>query len=437
MWITRDSNERNNTSIVSHQRDSMSYNTESICWDESSHMVLLRKLEAALKDHQVDEAWETHNDFRNLYQKSDLVRSNFLIKLSLSLARAQMPVSASMISRLLLEKESLPPANIFGQVFMHMVKTEVGTYLASNILIELCDQFQHSSANRSTSTKLIKPDTMIFNLVLDACVRFGSSFKGQQIIELMAQAGVIADEHTIDIISLIYQMNVPLLHHYGQFYDSLLSLHFKFNDVGLILDIYRCDEFLHSKKYRKDPQKPCLVPTATEGFYPQMESKEELFIYKNGKVVLSNKGMAKLILQYKGWGRISELSKLSITIQKKVASLKEDSLCSDVIDACINLGWLETAHDILDHMKLAGTPMGTRSYISLLPAYHERKMFGEAEALLKQIKKAGLVEKMSDEAITVSDGESDLAESIIWELEEEVYTVPSVVYEYNSSIYFF
>ncbi|KAL7166972.1 hypothetical protein ACSBR2_037602 [Camellia fascicularis] len=60
-----------------------------------------------------------------------------------------------------------------------MVKTEVGTYLASNILIELCDRFEHSSANRSTSTKLIKPDTMIFNLFLDACVRFGLSFKGQ------------------------------------------------------------------------------------------------------------------------------------------------------------------------------------------------------------------------------------------------------------------
>ncbi|KAI7987081.1 Pentatricopeptide repeat-containing protein [Camellia lanceoleosa] len=81
--------------------------------------------------------------------------------------------------------------------------------------------------------------------------------------------------------------------------------------------------------------------------------------------------------------------------------------------------------------------MGTRSYISLLRAYHEGKMFGEAEALLKQIKKAGLVEKMSDEAMPVSDGESDLAESIIWELGEEVYTVSSVVYEYNSFIYFF
>ncbi|GMQ04602.1 hypothetical protein CsSME_00049962 [Camellia sinensis var. sinensis] len=162
----------------------------------------------------------------------------------------------------------------------------------------------------------------------------------------------------------------------------------------------------------------------------KMETKKELLIYKNGKVVLSDKEIAKLILQYKGCGRISELSKLLISIQKKVASLKEESLCSDVNDACINLGWLETAHDILDDMKLGGTPMGTRSYISLLKAYHERKMFGEAEAFLKQNKKAGLVEKMFD-------GESDLAKSIIPELEEEGKTVLSVVYEYNSSIYIF
>lgn len=493
------------------QHFSTSIKTESICWEGSSHTVLLKKLKVALKNHQVDEAWETYNDFRNLYgfpnqslmstlllelsyssdphwlqracdlvfliqkEKSDLVRSDFLIRLSLSLARAQMPVSSSMVFRLMLEKESLPPANVLGLIFMHMVKTQVGTYLASNILIELCDRFQHSSANRSASTKPIKPDTMIFNLVLDACLTFGSSFNGQQIIELMAQVGVIADAHTIVIISRIHQMNgqrdelkkfkdhidqvsVSLVHHYRQFYDSLLSLHFKFNDVdaasGLILDIYRFNESLNGKKYRKDPQKPCLVPIGSHNLRAglkiqilpellqkdsvlKMETKEELLIYKNGKVVLSDKGIAKLILQYKGCGRISELSKLLISIQKKVSSLKEESLCSDVIDACINLGWLETAHDILDDMRLGGTPMGTGSYISLFRAYHERKMFGEAEALLDQNKKAGLVEKLFDEAITVSDGESDLAKSIIRELEEEGKTVLSVVYEYNSSIYFF
>ncbi|KAI7988792.1 Pentatricopeptide repeat-containing protein [Camellia lanceoleosa] len=212
---------------------------------------------------------------------------------------------------------------------MHIVKTQVGTYLASNILIELCDLFQHSSANRSTSTKLIKPHTMIFNLVLDACVRFGSSFKGQQIIELMAQAGVIADTHTIVIISRIHQMNgqrdelkkfkdhidqvsVPLFHHYRQFYDSLLSLHFKFNDVGLILDICRCDEFLHSKKYRKDPQKPCLVPIGSHNLraglkiqiLPELLQKDSILKWKL-KRSFSYIRVGKLSLATKEWPSLS------------------------------------------------------------------------------------------------------------------------------------
>ncbi|GFZ00846.1 pentatricopeptide repeat (PPR) superfamily protein [Actinidia rufa] len=489
--------------------------TESIHW-EGSQTVLLRNLEVALKDHQVDEAWEAYNDFRKLHgfpnhsltsrliielsyssdpqllqracdlvflllkEKSGLVRSDLLTKLSLSLARAEMPVPASMIFRLMLERESLPPLSILRLLFLHMVKTEIGTYLASNILFALCDSFRHPSATRSASAKLIKPDTVIFNLVLDACVRFGSSFKGQQIIELMAQAGVVADAHSIIIISRIHEMNgqrdelkkfkdhidqvsVLLIHHFKLFYDRLLSLHFKFNDVdaasGLVLDLYRCNESPHSRKDRKDLQKPCLVPIGSHNLRAgvkiqilpellqkdsvlKMETKEELVMYKNGKVGLSNKGIAKLIIQHKRCGMISELSKLLISIQKTKSS-NEESLCSDVVDACINLGWLETAHDILDDMELAGS-MGTSSYTSLLQAYYRREMFREAEALLKQIRKAGLVVKMSDEEDKTtlsskrsSSGKSGLAESLIREMEEAEKAEPSMIYEFNSSIYFF
>ncbi|KAL6985872.1 hypothetical protein U1Q18_019244 [Sarracenia purpurea var. burkii] len=496
----------------------------SICCEGSSYPHLLRKLEVALKDHRVDEAWETYSDIRNLYgfphqslmrrliielsyssaphclqracdlvfsvleEKSDILRPDFLIKLALSLARAEMPVPASMILRTMLEREILPPVTILRLVFLHMVRTDIGTYLASNILVELCDRFQHSSMNRSAFANLIKPDTMMFNLVLDACVKFGSSFKGQQIMELMAHAGVVADAHSIIIISRIHEMNcqrdelkkfkdhidqvsLPLIHHYRQFYNSLLSLYFKFNDVDaaseLILDIYRGNESVRSRKNRLDPQKPFLVPIGSHNlrtglkiqilpellqkdFVLKMETKEELFMHKNGKVVLTNKGIARLMIQYKRSGRISELSKLLIRIQK-VGSMKEGSLCSDVVDACINLGWLETAHDILDDMELAGSPLATSSYISLLTAYAERKMFREAEALLKQIRKAGLVVNISDEMslsdidykvilshkrISV-DSKSDLAESFIREMKKEERVVPSMVYELNSSIYFF
>lgn len=165
-------------------------------------------------------------------------------------------------------------------------------------------------------------------------------------------------------------------------------------------------------------------------------------ICKTGKIVLNNKGMAKLVIKYKRSGRISELSKLLISIQK-VGSMKEESLCSQVIDACITVGWLEIAHDILDDMELAGYPMGNSLYLSLLRAYRERNMFREVKVLRKQIWKAGLSKDMADESLTLSEerttstGKVDLAESFIKEMEEEEKTVASMVYELNSSIYFF
>lgn len=513
---------------VSLQHFSISSQPELICWEGSCHAVLLRKLEIALKDHQVDEAWETFKDIKRLYgfpshslvsrlitelsyssnphwlqkacdlvylilkEKSDLLHSDSLTKLSLSLSRAQMPIPASMILRLMLEKGSVPQKNVLWLIILHMVKTEIGTYLASNYLVQICDHFLLLSASKSNHAKLIKPDTMIFNLVLDACVRFGSSFKGQQIIELMPQVGVGADAHSIIIIAQIHEMNgqrddlkkfkchidqvsIQLACHYRQFYDSLLSLHFKFNDIdgaaGLVLDMCRCWDSLSIQKDRNDPHKTCLVPIGSyylkEGLKLQivpellqkdsvfqMDSKQELLLFRNGKYVLSNKALAKLIIAYKRDGRIGELSRLMLSLQKELGTL-EGGLISDVIDACIQLGWLETAHDILDDMELAGAPASSITYMSLLTAYYKGKMVREAKALLKQMRKAGLIVDLSDEMVmttclsgvvdknrmhtrtSTSIWKSGLAESLVREMKKQEKAILPVVYKFNSSIYFF
>ncbi|XP_057978241.1 pentatricopeptide repeat-containing protein At4g17616 [Malania oleifera] len=496
----------------------------------SSCGVLLRKLEIALKDHQVDEAWEVFNDYKSLYgfpnrplvgrlitelsyssnhqwlrkasdlvffiskeKRSDLLQLDFLTKLFLSLARAQMPIPATRILWLMLEKHCLPPVSVLSLAVLHMVKTEIGSHLVSNFLVETCNSFQCPGAEKSNPAKLVKLDTMIFNLVLDACVRFGLSFKGQQIIELMAQERVVADAHSIVIIAQIHEMNglrdevkkfkdhidrvsVPFVRHYRQFYDSLLSLHFKFNDVdaasGLVLDLYRCREPLPVQNDRKDSCKPCFVPIGSqylrEGLKIEIaaellqkdsvlnvKSKQELIMFKNGKFVLTNRALAKFINMYKSSRRISELSKLILAIQKALYSLEEASLCSDVINACICLGWLETAHDILDDMESERAFMGYTTYMSLLKAYCRAKMFRQAKALLKQMRKVGFVINLSDEMVistclsevldkgipcvkaSASKGKLELAEFVLLEVQEEHRKMPPVVYELNSSIYFF
>ncbi|CAK9133869.1 unnamed protein product [Ilex paraguariensis] len=258
---------------------------------------------------------------------------------------------------------------------------------------------------------------------------------------------------------------MSLVPHYQQFYESLLGLHFKFDDIdaasALILDIYKCWESLPFKQDKMNLQKPCIVPIGSHNLKtglkllilpPQMrkdpvlkvESKPELVMLKNGKLVLSNKALAKLIIRYKKCGRIKEFSKILSSIQNKLGSLGEASLCSDV-----------NAHDILEDLESAGTPLAFGSYSSLLTAYYRVKMFKEAEVLLKQIRKAGFLMKMFDEVVVsthlskIEDesnshskvataiGKSDLAKSVILEMTEEEKVVPSIVYELNSSIFFF
>ncbi|XP_019100810.1 PREDICTED: pentatricopeptide repeat-containing protein At4g17616-like [Camelina sativa] len=79
--------------------------------------------------------------------------------------------------------------------------------------------------------------------------------------------------------------------------------------------------------------------------------------YANSKLVVTNKTLAKLVYGYKIHDNLPELSKL-------LFKLGGSSLCADVVDACVAIGWLEATHDILDDMVSAGHPMDLATYDS-------------------------------------------------------------------------
>ncbi|XP_015169701.1 pentatricopeptide repeat-containing protein At4g17616 [Solanum tuberosum] len=501
--------------------------SETLSWGVSSDVVLLGKLESALRNHNLEEAWETYKDFKRLYgfpdpflvdklltklsyssdsrwlkkacnmvgsilkEKREMLRTELMTKLCLSLARAQMPVQASSILRLMLDKGNLPPIDMLGMIIFHMVKTDTGMIVSSNILIEICGSSQQLTTKKSTCTELNKHNTLLFNLVLDACARFGSSSKGHQIIELMAQVGVTADAHTISIISLIHEMNgmrdelkkfkkhidqvsVPLVSCYQQFYESLLCLHFKFNDIDaasdLVQDIYGFQVSHHEQGNETQPPKPCIVAIGSDNLrtglklriFPHSLSRDSVFNvgrnqvlvkYKNGKLVLSNRALAKLIIQYKRGGRINDLSKLLCSIQKK-GSVESSRMCSDVVAACICMGWLEIAHDILDDLDSEGNPLDASSYVSLLTAYCNNNKLREAEALLKQLRKSGVInasDPLLDPASMCeleneskkklkelgSSAKGELAYHIVEEMRAEENEASFMMHDLNFSIYFF
>ncbi|KAK1430451.1 hypothetical protein QVD17_13180 [Tagetes erecta] len=470
----------------------------SLCWEGSSHEILLKNLDVYISNHQVDEAWEAYTDFKKLYglpddrllsrfitelsytrepkwlqrafdiilllpkKKSNSLHFDQLYNLSLSLARAQMPIPASMILRIMIEKDNIPPTNLLGPVMLHMVKKDIGTYLASNILVQICDFFQRSGSNR----RAIKPDTTIFNLVLASCSRCNLSFKAQQIIELMSQMGLAGDAYTIITIARIHAVNGQrdelkkfkncvdqvagyLGHHYFQFYDNLMSLHFKFNDIDsvsrLIFDMISLSGTqkgphklfsipLGSPNLKKGLKLQVLPHVFPENSLVQTERNERFAMYENRRLTFTNKTLAKLIVGYKRAGRISELSKVLWRIQMENGwvEMNSNDLSADVIDACIHVGWLETAHDIIDDMEQASNLPNSSSYASLLTAYYEGNKHREAESLLKQIKKMGIT--LSDDA-SKSSNRSDLVSCLIQETKKG--DINCSVYEFNSSIYFF
>lgn len=440
---------------------------------------LCSKLENEVKDHRVREAWQIFKLYKKLHgypeisvmgklitessysfdrqclqkacdlvlqhskPKSVFLRLEIVAKLALSLARTQMPIPASKILRLMLEKGSLPPMNILRLIILHMVKSDVGTYITSNFLIEICD-----------SNKTM-PDTMIFNLVLDACLRFKSFLKAQDLVDLMALSGVVADSNSLALIAQIHERNgrryelvkykdhvdrvsTPFVRQYKQFYDSLLSLHFKFDDIDaaaeLVGDIYITRDI-------KDELKPHFVPIGSSHLKSglkiivstekgddfcsfSIQKKEAYVVLRKEKLGVSNLALAKFVHRFRKNKRIEDLSKILYSIQEPTKLL-------DLIKGCICVGWLETAHDFLDDFESFGCTIDSSAYFALLEAYNKRGMAKEAKALQKQMEKRGALVSNSSSIST----NSDMTELLKQEIERT--PIPPILYEVNSSIYFF
>ncbi|PKU81575.1 pentatricopeptide repeat-containing protein At4g17616 isoform X2 [Dendrobium catenatum] len=502
----------------------LSSTTQSVLpWESSSCESPLRKLEAALEENCVDDAWEFFCSYKCLhgFPKQVVVKkmislmtrsvsSHWLLKayhlvllvlskspylldydsltrLALILARSQMPVPASTIIRIALDRFKFPSFDVLSTLLFHLVKSDIGAYLASNILIEICE--------RSLHKKLVLNVT-IFNLVLNACLKFESFQKALLIIKCMSLIGVAVDANSIIIFAQIYEklglrdelmrlkvhvdsvLSMALSRHYCQFYDSLLSLHFRYNDLGLamelMLDLYdqskdfQCVDSLNTLK--NELRKPFLLQIGsgnlTTGYKVVLEpdrlrtdfivdsqGQSTLVLFSDGKLTPSTKALAKLISGFVKERRFDEISKFLIGIEGKINS-KERSFSTLVLAACIQVGLLETAHDVLDDLESVGIYVDPSLYKSLFQAYWKENLFGESKVLLKQMRKIGLFENLSDEDAAhsclsgdctvkplrckgdFSENKSCLAGHLSKEIREGDLVCP-LVYEFNSTILFF
>uniref|UniRef100_A0A0E0LKI4 DNA2/NAM7 helicase helicase domain-containing protein n=1 Tax=Oryza punctata TaxID=4537 RepID=A0A0E0LKI4_ORYPU len=490
-------------------------------WEAPSRETLLRTIDAALDDSNVDDALQAFANYKTLHGlpeprvldrmimvlsyassrrwlqrafdmalsvyrcNGNLLNHGSLMRLAMVLARDQMPVPASTVLRIVLESGKLPDVDMLAMVFLHMVKSQVGSYLAADVLCETCECFLDQIQDRRQLKKLdpIKNSVTLFNMVLKSCVDFKCMIKAQRIMELMSLVGVVADVNSVAIASLVFEMvgqrdelanmkrrigsftSFPFIQHYGHFYESLLSLHFKYNDMDaaaqLLVDLYRQQKPCASLGDSVHKQGiiqigSCNLKTGyrimfdfikvDKGFVLDLESHFGLLAVIDGNIFPSEKALAKLIVGCLKASKVHSLSTFLITLHKE--DLKGPSH-SDVISACIQMGWLHAAHDILDDLELAEIPVPIGTYMSLLRAYEKENKPEEVNRFLQQIQKKAytMADFHSNPSFTIKDvakivkdemplRNSSLLSSLVEE-REHYSSREHLTFEFNNSILFF
>ncbi|OEL34677.1 Pentatricopeptide repeat-containing protein [Dichanthelium oligosanthes] len=428
-------------------------------WEAPSRETLLRKIDSAMKDGNVEEALQSFGNYKKLHGlpepqvlnsmivslsymssrrwlqrafdivlsvhqiNSNLLNCGSLMRLALALARDQTPVPVSTVLRIILESGKLPDVDMLSMVCLHMLKSQVGSYLVTGVLIETCESLLDQVADRREIKKLdpIKNNATLFNMVLESCVNLKCIIKAQKIMELMSLVGVVGDVNTVVIASRVFEMvgqrdeliqmkrsidsltSLPFLQYYQHFYDSLLSLHFKYNDMDaaakFLIDLHQqrkprvffCNGLQKQGFIQigsgnlKTGYRIMFDPGKVDrGFVLGTESQFGLVVLTDGNLLHTEKALAKLIVGCVKSRNMHTLSSLFIMLHKEDLEVISPP---DVVNACIQMGWLHAAHDILDDLDSAGIQVGISSYISLLRAYEKENKTEEFNELLQQIQK--------------------------------------------------
>ncbi|KAL2320979.1 hypothetical protein Fmac_029948 [Flemingia macrophylla] len=233
-----------------------------------------------------------------------------------------------------------------------------------------------------------------------------------------------------------------------QFYNCLLTCHLKFGDLdsasNMVLEMLR-----KAKEARNSLAATKFMITAAKidhNHSPGRASLHSLNNINDFHSLGNNKPIPKVVLSYEEFSKDRNFSKLEAESNAVLSSLltnlqmqvdlittkhgilqptetiyvklvkafleadktkdlavfllkaeREDSPFSDdnsslvhVINACISLGWLDQAHDLLDEMRLARVRTGSSVYSSLLKAYCQANRLADVTSLLRDARIAGI-----------------------------------------------
>ncbi|CAN8311072.1 unnamed protein product [Cochlearia groenlandica] len=386
--------------------------------------------------------------------KQNLLEKEPLVYLSLALAKSGMAVPASTILRKLIETEEYPHVSVWSAVLAHMSLTGSGSYLSAELVLEIGYLFQNNRVDprKKCNAPLLamKPNTQALNIALAGCLLFGTTRKAEQLLDMIPKIGVKADANLLVIMAHIYERNGrrdelrKLQRHideacnlndsqFWQFYNCLLMCHLKFGDLEsaskMVLEMLRRGNVARNSlgaailgkvsgigSEVKEHNKPKTRVSSFHNMIPyeeffrdrkflklEAEAKDvlgsllsklhvqvELITTERGVLQPTEEIYVKLAKAFLESGKMKELAEFLLKAEHEAPVSSDNSMMVNVINACISLGMLEQAHDLLDEMRIAGVRTGSSVYSSLLKAYCKTNQTREVTSLLRDAQKAGI-----------------------------------------------
>ncbi|KAJ4838383.1 hypothetical protein Tsubulata_020532, partial [Turnera subulata] len=317
---------------------------------------------------------DTHNLKRAFASAVFCIRNNprlldfdTLHSLLASMNRANAAAPAFSLLNCMLTHRFFMPFSLWGPILVDISRKN-GSLLAFLRVFRECCRIAVDE-----KLEFMKPDVAACNAALEAsCRELESLAEAETVIQTMAVLGVRPDELSFGFLAYLYALK-------GR-NDKILELK----------DLVARFGFSNT---------PILSANLISGYVKSgnLESVSEVILCclreANGEDLnLSEQTYCEVVNGFLKDGCFKGLANLIIEAQKlEPATIKADkSIGFCVINACVDLGFSDKAHAVLDQMDAQGGAVGLGVYIPILKAYCKEYRTAEATQLVMEISNAGL-----------------------------------------------
>ncbi|CAI9096465.1 OLC1v1032622C1 [Oldenlandia corymbosa var. corymbosa] len=219
----------------------------------------------------------------------------------------------------------------------------------------------------------LKPNLAACNAALEGCCHeLESVSETERVLEMMSVLGIRPDECSFGLLGYLY---------------ALKGLDAKISELEILIDRFGLsDRRVFFSKLISGYMKSGNLDMASKTILRSLkEAGEKLLCF-------SEETYGEVVKGYLQKGSTKVLANMIIEAQKLESSAVsvEKSIGYGIITACVNNGFLDKAHSILDEMNAQGASVGLGVYTPILKAYSKEQRTAEAAQLVEEINSSGL-----------------------------------------------